>query len=125
MRHYYINKEWIVSDTAKQIYRFAALVSIAFFLLLIWIITAERLPSFMETVYRPLLFIGVLGTTTTVVAMEYFLFGFDPNPAWKKTLWFFVLCLPPIGPAIYCLTVYAKCDPAQCGKSQRIEDIIH
>jgi hypothetical protein len=123
MKYLYINKEWIVSDTAKQIYWFAAIWSLVLFVLLIWAGLSE-LPGFMASIFQPLAFIGVLGAATTWVAMEYFLFGFDRSPAWKKTLWFLVMCLPPIGPALYCLTVYRKADAADCSKPQRAEDVI-
>jgi len=50
---------------------------------------------------------GVVGAATTMVAMEYFLFGFDQSPAWKKLFWFCVMLFPPLGPPLYCLIVYS------------------
>jgi len=124
MKHLYINKEWIISDTAKQIYRFAAIWSLVLFVLLVWL-GLGGMPRFMASIFRPLVFLGVLGAATTWVAMEYFLLGFDRSPAWKKTFWFVVMCFPPIGPPMYCLIVYAKADAAECGKPQRMEDLIY
>jgi hypothetical protein len=43
-----------------------------------------------------------------VVAMEYFLFGFDCSPGWKKVCWFCIMVLPLIGPALYCVIVYSR-----------------
>jgi hypothetical protein len=123
MRHYFINKEWILSDQAKRIYRFAAFWAIA---LVPLIIGAEvfELPEFLVPLFKVLLLLSVLGAATTLVAMEYFLFGFDRNPAWKKTLWFFVCCFVPLGPAVYCLMVYVKCDPVECAKPKAVEEVI-
>jgi hypothetical protein len=59
-------------------------------------------------IMRPLLFAGIVGAATTMVAMEYFLFGFDNTPAWKKIFWFLVLLVPPLGPPVYCFIVYSR-----------------
>jgi hypothetical protein len=57
-----------------------------------------------------LLLQGVVGDATTMVAMEYFLFGFDKSSAIKKVFWFCVMMFPPLGPALYCLFVYSHSD---------------
>jgi hypothetical protein len=55
--------------------------------------------SFVPILKLPL-FAGVLGAAITTVAMEYFLFGFDNSSAIKKILWFCVMLLPLLGPAL-------------------------
>jgi hypothetical protein len=59
-------------------------------------------------VVRALLLVGVVGAATTMVAMEYFLFGFDQSSGLKKLFWFGVLLFPPLGPAFYCFVVYSR-----------------
>jgi len=106
-RYYYINKEWIVSSTARHIYRTAAGLSVALFFGLWAIQVRGGIPADVPAA-NLLLFIGVLGAAITVVAMEYFLFGFDRSPEWKKVCWFCIMLLPLIGPALYCFIVYSR-----------------
>jgi hypothetical protein len=108
LRNYYINKEWILSGTAKYIYRIAALFSLALFFMLVAVKFVGTIPDALLPVAKPILLLGVLGAGITMVAMEYFLFGFDSSPAFKKVFWFCVMCLPPLGPALYCFVVYSR-----------------
>lgn len=85
LTHYYINKEWIISRTARRIYRTAATLSLALFLVLPF---ADSIPPSYGPLFRLFFFAGVLGTATTLIAMEYFLLGFDSSSAWKKAFWF-------------------------------------
>ena len=48
-----------------------------------------------------LLFVGVLGAATTMVAMEYCLSSFDNSSDMKKVFWFCVILFPLLGPALY------------------------
>ena len=76
LKYEYINNEWIVSPTARRIYRAAAVASWALFVPFI----ALLLPGALEALrpfLRPLVFIAVLGTATNLVGMEYFLARFD------------------------------------------------
>jgi len=109
LRNYYINKEWIVSPTARQVYRMGAVFSLALFGIII-AVSLERLPSspFLLQGLKTLFFLGVLGTGITTVGMEYFLFGFDDSSALKKTVWFCVMLFIPVGPALYCFFVYSR-----------------
>ncbi len=107
LRYYYINKEWIISRTAQRVYRIAAILSIALFLALFGLRLVGHIPEDIFPLIKLLLFAGVLGAGTTMVAMEYFLFGFDDSSALKKVFWFCVMLFPPLGPAIYCFIVYA------------------
>ncbi len=120
LRYYYINKEWIVSSTARRIYRTAAALSLGLFLGL-WATQFRGDIPFDLPAMRLLLFVGVVGAATTVVAMEYFLFGFDNSPAWKKVFWFCVMGLPLIGPALYCFIVYSRSDVTKPTTTGRVE----
>jgi len=107
LRYYYINKEWMLSPRARIVYRTSAICSLALFFML-WVLRLPVvIPAGITPLVRLLLFAGVVGAAITIVGMEYFLFGFDDSPAWKKTLWFCVMLLPPLGPALYCLIVYS------------------
>jgi hypothetical protein len=108
LRNYYINKEWILSATARRIYRISASLSLTLFFILWAARMRVPIPPGILPLVRPLLFAGVVGAATTMVAMEYFLFGFDNTPAWKKVFWFFILLVPPLGPPLYCFIVYSK-----------------
>jgi hypothetical protein len=119
LRYYYINKEWIVSETARRIYRGAASLSVALFLGLWAMRFLGGTPSSVLALVKPLLLAGVFGAATTMVAMEYFFFGFDNSPAWKKVFWFCVLLLPPLGPALYCFIVYSHSDAFRATTSGR------
>lgn len=107
LRYYYINKEWMISTTAQRIYRIAAYLSLALFVLLIWL-RATPVPENFLPLIRLCLLIAVVGAATTMVAMEYFLFGFDTSSAFKKLFWFCVMMFPPLGPALYCFFVYSR-----------------
>ena len=60
------------------------------------------IPEALLPVVKLLLLAGVLGSATTMVAMEYFLFSFDDSSARKKVFWFCVILFPLLGPALYC-----------------------
>jgi|KBSMisStandDraft_5_1062788.scaffolds.fasta_scaffold675662_1 hypothetical protein len=108
LRNYYINKEWIVSRRARSLYRLTATLSVALFFMLIAVRMVGEIPEHLVPVVRALLLVGVVGAATTMVAMEYFLFGFDQSSGLKKLFWFGVLLFPPLGPAFYCFVVYSR-----------------
>ena len=115
LRNYYINREWILSLTARRVYVASASLSIILFLIMILLnLSAENLidpiPESLLPLLRGLVLLGVVGTAITFVAMEYFLFSFDTSSALKKTCWFCAMALPILGPAAYCLLVYARTD---------------
>ena len=118
LRYYYINREWIVSRMARRIYRTAASLSLALFLTLMARPFADAIPEGLLPIVKLLLLAGVLGTGTTIVAMEYFLFGFDKSSALKKVFWFGFMLLPLLGPALYCFIVYSRSEvlKATCAK---------
>lgn len=118
LRNYYINRDWILSVTARRIYVGAASMSLVLFLVVILLnLSAENfidpIPESLLPLLRGLVLLGVLGTAITFVAMEYFLFSFDTSSALKKTFWFCAMALPILGPAAYCLLVYARVDLLQ------------
>ena len=86
LRNYYINKEWIVSHTARRVYRVAASLSLALFFFLVVVRVKGGIPDTFVPVLKLPLFAGVLGAAITMVAMEYFLFGFDNSSAVKKAV---------------------------------------
>jgi hypothetical protein len=110
LRNYYINKAWIVSQTARRIYRVAAGLSLALFIFLTAVRFDGGIPQSVVPLLKLPLFAGVLGAAITLVAMEYFLFGFDNSSALKKAFWFCVMLLPPLGPPLYCFIVYSRSD---------------
>ncbi|MGA7907810.1 MAG: hypothetical protein WCA16_10425 [Candidatus Sulfotelmatobacter sp.] len=110
LRYYYINKEWMVSGTAQHIYRVTASLSLVLFFMLMALRLMGEIPNGLLPIVKLLLLAGVLGTATTMVAMEYFLFGFDSSSATKKVSWFCVMLFPPLGPALYCFIVYLRSD---------------
>lgn len=114
LRQYYINKEWIVSSRAQWVYRLAAYFSLVLFFLLV-LLRFVHLPITTFPMLRFLLFVGVLGAATTMVAMEYFLFDFDKSSAVKKVFWFCVMTFVPLGPALYCFFVYSRSDVLENG----------
>jgi hypothetical protein len=121
LRYYYINKEWMVSAVARRCYRVAASLSLALFFLEVAVRVVGSIPDPLLPVARALLFAGVLGAATTMVAMEYFLFGFDTSSAMKKVFWFCVMLVPPLGPALYCFLVYSRSNVVKSSDAKRIE----
>ena len=107
LRYYYINKEWMISATAQRVYRVAAYLSLALFLLFIFLRSAHP-PESIFPLLRLCVLVGVLGAATTLVGMEYFLFGFDTSATIKKVFWFCVMMVPLLGPALYCFLVYSR-----------------
>jgi hypothetical protein len=110
LKYEYINKEWIVSPMARRVYRVSACLSIA--LLLWWwiVLYLGGVPSLLAPLARLLVFAGVLGAGITLIGMEYFLFRFDDSHPLKQMVWFCILVVPLLGPALYCLIVYSRSD---------------
>lgn len=98
LRYYYINRGWIVSSAARRVYRVAASLSLALFFVILEVRLTEAIPDALIPVLKTIILAGVLGCATTMVAMEYFLFGFDDSSAMKKVFWFCVMLLPPWAP---------------------------
>jgi hypothetical protein len=92
------------------VYRVAATLSLALFFFLVVVRFKGGIPDTLVPMLKLPLLAGVLGTAITMVAMEYFLFGFDKSSAMKKLFWFCVMLLPPLGPSLYCFMVYSRSD---------------
>ena len=103
LRYEYINKEWIVSPTARRVYRACAVISLMLGPLAIAEILDGPLPFFKQ-----LLFVTVLATAVNLVGMEYFLFRFDQSHALTQVFWFCACLFVPVGPALYCFLVYSR-----------------
>src|ERR1700730_6733528 len=119
LRNYYINKEWMVSNTARRIYRVSASLSLGLFFFLMVLRFMGGIPETLVPVLKLPLFAGVLGAAITMVAMEYFFFGFDNSSALKKISWFCVLLVPPLGPPLYCFIVYSRSDVLKATTGER------
>lgn len=110
LRFELINKEWIVSRTARSVYRSAAVLSLSV-LPVLWVAVEDGgMFGPLGSVLRTLLFIGALGMAVTGLGMEYFLFRFDNSSPVKQIFWFCALFFAPIGPALYCFLVYSRSD---------------
>jgi hypothetical protein len=123
LRNYYINKEWMVSRTAQRVYRVAASLSLALFFFLVVVRFTGGISDTLVPILKLPLFAGVLGAAVTVVAMEYFLFGFDNSSAMKKVFWFCVMLLAPLGPSLYCFMVYSRSDVLKATMGERVEGV--
>jgi hypothetical protein len=124
LKYELINKEWIVSRTARSVYRAAAVLSLLV-LPVLWLAIANGgMFGPQGPFLRPLLFIGVLGMALTGLGMEYFLFGFDNSGPLKQVFWFCVMILAPIGPALYCFIVYSRSDVLRNACTERPDRII-
>jgi hypothetical protein len=110
LRYYYINRGWMISTSARRVYYCAAILSLLLFFLLFTVHLTGTVPSALLPILKPLLFAGVLGAATTLVAMEYFLFGFDNSATLKKLFWFCLMLVPPLGPPLYYFFVYSRSD---------------
>lgn len=120
LRYEYINRQWVVSRTARRICRVSAILSVALFFGLWAVQLKGEIPASIAPVARLLLLAGVLGYATTMLAMEYFLFRFDNSHALKQLFWFCVMLVPTLGPALYCFIVYSRSDVLRsaCAKSE-------
>lgn len=81
------------------------------------------IPDTLVPMLKLPLLAGVLGTAITMVAMEYFLFGFDNSSAMKKMFWFCVMLLPPLGPSLYCFMVYSRSDVVGATTGDRLDRV--
>ena len=123
LKYEYLKKEWIVSPTARRIYRISASLSLALFFG-IWLVLFEGgIPEPMVAVARLLFFVGTLGAGITLVGMEFFLFRFDDSHPLKQVVWFCILLFPLIGEALYCFIVYSRSVVHERNSAQRAEGL--
>src|ERR1044071_3527803 len=108
LRNYYITREWILSPAAQTVYRVSATLSLVLvFVLMPLHRPIDEMSHSLLPLVRLVAFTCVLGAAVTMVAMEYFLFGFDTSSSFKKLFWFCVMLFPPLGPPLYCFMVYS------------------
>ncbi len=120
LRNYYINREWILSPAAQTIYRVSATLSMVLvFILMPLHRRIDDMSQSLLPLVRIVVFTCVLGAAITMVAMEYFLFGFDTPASFKKLFWFCVMLFPPLGPPLYCFIVYSRSNVLQKSGDQR------
>lgn len=122
LKYEYINKEWIVSSTARRVYRASAALSVALFLGWCAILFVGGIPSTIAPVVRLLLLAGVLGAGITFVGMEFFLFRFDDSHPLKQVVWFLVMLFPLLGAALYCFIVYSRSNVLKSSYAERPEE---
>jgi hypothetical protein len=108
LKYEYIKKEWIVSPTARRVYRASATLSMALFFGWWAILVVGRIPETMAPAVRLLLLAGALGAGITFVGMEFFLFRFDDSHPLKQIVWFVVMLIPLLGASLYCFAVYSR-----------------
>ena len=120
LRNYYINREWILSPAAQTIYRVSATLSLVLvFILMPLHRRIDDMSQSLLPLVRIVVFTCVLGAAITMVAMEYFLFGFDTPSSFKKLFWFGVMLFPPLGPPLYCFIMYSRSNVLQKSGDQR------
>ncbi len=120
----YIKKEWIVSPTARSVYRTSASLSVALFFGWWTILVIGGIPETIAPVVRALLLAGIVGAGITFVGMEFFLFRFDDSHPLKQIVWFLVMMLPLLGPALYCFIVYSRSDVLRSSCAKPAEDAL-
>lgn len=118
-RYYYISRSWMVSTTSQRVFKISAWFSIGLLVLLLLFVLMPIFGEFPASLAGLLLYPCALGAALVTVAMEYFLFGFDPSSAGKKAFWFLVIFFPFLGAALYCLISYARSPILDKGSSPR------
>ena len=121
LKYEYINKEWIVSPTARRVYRASAALSVALFFSWWAILFVGGIPSTIAPVVRLLLVAGALGAGITFVGMEFFLFRFDDSHPLKQVVWFLLMLLPLLGAPLYCLLVYSRSNVLKSSYAERMQ----
>jgi hypothetical protein len=121
LKYEYIKKEWIVSPTARLVYRISASLSVALFFGWWAILVVGGIAETISPVVRLLLLVGVLGAGITIVGMQFFLFRFDNSHPLKQVVWFLVMLFPLLGAALYCFIVYSRSDVLKSNCAKRVE----
>jgi len=121
VKYEYISKEWIVSLSARRVYRVSAALSIALFFGWWAILFVGGIPPAIAPLVKLLLFAGVLGAAITLVGMEFFLFRFDDSHPLKQVVWFLLMLLPLLGAPLYCLLVYSRSNVLKSTYAERMQ----
>ena len=108
-RNVYVSRGWMLSRDAHFIYRVATGLSVMLFILEEAVLLRGEISKAFLLMLQLLFIAGALGTATILIAMTYFLLGFDTSSSFKKTLWFLALYLFfPVGPPLYYFFVYSR-----------------
>jgi len=99
-----LKKEWLISRTARTVYRTAAVVSLGSLPVIVAIQQSSPVPAYL----KQLLLLSLVGMALNGAAMECFLFRFDKSGVLKQIFWFCAMIFIPIGPAMYCFLVYSR-----------------
>ena len=101
---FYINKEWIVSTTARRVYLLSTILNI-FLFILVYSIPAEMSET-LSSVVGLVVFICALGAATTYVSMFFHFVLFKDSSMPKALLCALAIMFFPIGPPFYFFLVY-------------------
>jgi hypothetical protein len=101
---FFINKEWIVSATARRVYLATTILNIL--LMLLTFASPARLPESLITAVTLLLFICAIGAATTLVAMIYHFVLFKVSSVPRSIACAITLAFFPIGPPFYFFFAY-------------------
>lgn len=119
MRYYLISEDWLISPTARKVYRWCAAISLLLlptYVLFFVLAKLGTLTPFTENLLRLLLILSVAATAVIWVAMEYFLFVIDESSGWAEIFWFLLMIFIGIGPALYVFFGYSR---AACFRSEK------
>ncbi len=111
MRYYLVSEDWLISPTARRVYRFCAWISFLLlptFALLVKFPEGSALPHVVILAVHLLLLLSVIANAVICVAMQHFLFVEDESDAWKQILWFLALAVLGVGPGLFVLLAYSK-----------------
>lgn len=119
MRYYLISENWLISPTARRVYRWCAAISLLLlpsYFLFFLLARLGMLTPLTENLLRLLLIVSVAATAVIWVAMEYFLFVIDESSGWAEIFWFLLMILIGIGPALYVFFGYSR---AECFRGEK------
>lgn len=123
LKYEYLKKEWIISPTARRVYRASATLSLALFFGRWALLSAGRIPETLAPAVRLLLLAGVVGAGITLVGMEFFLFRFDESHPLKQIVWFVVMLVPLLGAPLYCFAVYSRSEALKRSSAEIPESV--
>jgi hypothetical protein len=105
---FFINKEWIVSTTARRIYLISTILNVALIFLEYWLILSSHavMSDGLSVALGSLLYLCVFGAATTFVAMLFHFVLFNRYSLPKSILCALAMYLYPIGPPLYFFLVY-------------------
>lgn len=103
--------EWLISPAMRRLNYSAAIVTLAFdFLWLYLQITWPRaeFSAAAETVLPWLILVGAISYAILIVSMIYFWLTFGGGATWSGTFWLIGMAFTPLITVIYCFTSYRR-----------------